>query len=157
MTASIEQQLGDKLRALGATVASAESCSGGLIAHRITNVPGCSAYYLGGAVTYGNRAKMKILGVEKSTLVEHGAVSEPVAEGMAKGARETFGADYAVVTTGIAGPTGGTADKPVGLVYIGVATPESVRVERCQFDGDRESVKAQTAEHALELLVESIG
>ena len=122
----------------------------------MTNVAGSSAYFIGGAVTYSNRAKNRIIGVDKETLKEHGAVSEAVAREMSEGARERFGADYAVACTGIAGPTGGTEDKPVGLVYIAVAAPGRTRVERCQFEGDRVGVKQRTADRALTMLLESI-
>ena len=156
MGQSIEERIGDKLRAGGGTLATAESCSGGLIAHRITNVPGSSSYFLGGMVTYSNEAKHALLGVEEGSLEKWGAVSEAVAREMAEGARARFGADYALAVTGIAGPTGGTPEKPVGLVYIGLAGPDETKVERRQFEGDRSSIKAQTAERGLHLLLESI-
>ncbi len=105
----------------GATVAVAESCTGGLIADRITDVPGCSAWFLGGVVAYANSAKQSLLGVPEKLLIEHGAVSEPVARAMAEGVRERFGADVGVSTTGISGPDGGTPEKPVGLVHVGIA------------------------------------
>jgi len=151
---SLEEQLGDTMRTRGATIATAESCSGGLIAHRITNVPGSSSYFLGGVISYSNEAKKSLLAVAEPDLAEHGAVSEVVARAMVQGIQEHFGADYALACTGIAGPGGGTDDKPVGLVYIGVAGPGDIRVERCTFDGDRESIKEQTAECALALLLE---
>lgn len=153
---SIESEIGERLGRLGATMATAESCAGGLISHRITNVPGASAYFQGGFITYSNRAKMKLLGVGKDTLNAVGAVSEEVAREMAQGAQAKLGVDFAVSVTGIAGPTGGTEEKPVGTVYIGVATPEGTRVERKQFSGTREEVKSQTAQRALEFLLESI-
>ena len=156
MGITVEERLGERLRSTGGTVGTAESCSGGLIAHRITNVAGSSAYFAGGAVTYSNAMKTAILGVDEGILNENGAVSEPVGRAMAEGVRRRFGVDYAVACTGIAGPGGGTEEKPVGLVYIAVAAPNETRGERCQFDGDRESVKQQTAEFALNLLVESI-
>lgn len=144
------------MRAKGATLASAESCSGGLIAHRITNVPGSSAYYLGGVVSYSNTAKVALLGVSTDSLNIHGAVSETVAREMAEGVRTRFGADYAVACTGIAGPSGGTPEKPVGLVYIGAAGPRGTTVARYRFDGDRESIKQQTADQALRLVLEAM-
>ena len=156
MCTTLEERVGESLRKSGGTVATAESCSGGLISHRMTNVPGSSAYFVGGAVTYSNKAKTQILGVDKQTLQEHGAVSEEVAKQMADGAQGRFATDYAVACTGIAGPTGGTKDKPVGLVYIAVAAPGGTRVEECHFDGDRERVKQLTADRALTMLLESI-
>lgn len=156
MSPVLEERLGERLRERGATLATAESCSGGLIAHRITNVSGSSSYFLGGVVSYSNEAKTAFLGVSGDTLRASGAVSEPVAQQMAEGARVRFGADYAVACTGIAGPTGGSPDKPVGLVYIGVAGPHGACVERHQFEGNRESVKRQTADEAMRLVLETI-
>jgi len=111
---------------------------------------------MGGAVTYSNEAKTKVLGVDDGSLEEHGAVSEHVAEQMARGAQDRFAADYAVACTGVAGPAGGTKEKPVGTVYIAVATPGGTRVERCHFEGDRDRIKQQTADRALTMLLESI-
>ena len=123
--------VGGLLTERGATVSTAESCTGGLIAKELTDVAGSSAYFLGGVVTYSNGAKTALLGVEDTLIATDGAVSEPVARAMAMGARARFGSDYAISTTGIAGPTGGTDQKPVGLVYIGMATAaESVVLER---------------------------
>lgn len=152
----LEELLGDRLRSRGVTVATAESCCGGLIAHRITNVSGSSAYFAGGVVSYSNDAKMKLLGVEASVLDAHGAVSEPVAKQMADGAVNAFDATYAVSVTGIAGPTGGTDDKPVGTVWLGVTSPSGTHAEVKHFSGDRDGVKRQTADRALELLLEVI-
>lgn len=140
------------LTAQGRTLTVAESCTGGLLAHRITNVPGASAVFLGGAVTYSNTLKMNLLGVQPSTLATHGAVSEATAREMAEGARTRFGADYAVALTGVAGPGGGTEAKPVGTVCIGLASSENT-VVRCflnQFD--RETFKTVTTQQALEML-----
>lgn len=152
----LEESLGDRLRSRNLTVATAESCCGGLIAHRITNVSGSSAYFAGGVVSYSNDAKMKLLGVEAAALDAHGAVSEVVAEQMAAGAVEAFDATYAVSVTGIAGPTGGTKEKPVGTVWFGVSSPKGTRAECQLFSGDRDAVKNQTADRALELLLEII-
>ncbi|GIK27051.1 MAG: CinA family protein [Chloroflexi bacterium] len=146
-------EVGRRLTAQGASVATAESCTGGLIAHRLTNIPGSSAYVLGGVVAYSNAAKHALLGVDEAVLAEHGAVSAPVAEQMARGAQLAFGATYAVSVTGIAGPGGGSADKPVGLTYIGVAGPAGVTVERHIWAGDREQNKAHSADAALALLL----
>ena len=152
----LDEKISARLAALGVSLATAESCSGGLIAHRITNVPGSSAYFLGGVVSYSNEAKESLLGVAHDILVAHGAVSEPVARAMAEGARRVFGSDYAVGVTGIAGPDGGRPDKPVGLVYIAVAAPHGTIVMRNQFDGPRESVKEKAADLALSLLLEHL-
>ena len=151
-----EVELGNRLADLGRTVATAESCCGGLISHRITNVSGSSAYFKGGVVSYSNEAKRKFLGVTKESLGADGAVSEAVAREMAEGARREFDSDYAVAVTGIAGPTGGTPEKPVGLVYISVTGPSGTRIEECRFDGDRDEVKSQTADKALAMLLECI-
>jgi PncC family amidohydrolase len=140
----------------GLTVSSAESCSGGLLAHRITNVPGSSACFLGGVVSYSNDAKERLLGVPHGVLSAHGAVSEAVAQAMAESARKVFGTDHAVGVTGIAGPAGGTAEKPVGLVYIAVAGPHDTIVTKNFFTGTREAIKEQTADAALELLLEQL-
>lgn len=138
----------------GCSLATAESCTGGLIAHRLTNVPGASAVYLGGVVAYANAAKMALLDVPEAVIAERGAVAEAVAVAMARGARARFDADYAVAVTGIAGPGGGTLEKPVGTVYVAVMGPASQRVRHCLFQGDRDAVKTQTAEAALQLLFE---
>jgi nicotinamide-nucleotide amidase len=135
-----------------ATLAVAESCTGGCIAHRITNVPGASAVLLAGLVTYSNAAKQKFLGVQAETLARHGAVSEPVAREMAEGARRQTQADYALSVTGIAGPSGGTPEKPVGTVFIGLAGPSGTVVERNFNPYDRETFKQVTAQQALDLL-----
>lgn len=156
LSGSLEEMIGDRLRASGNSLATAESCSGGLIAHRLTNVAGSSQYFLGGVVSYSNEAKQAFLGVRGQTLATHGAVSEPVAREMADGARGRFGATYAVACTGIAGPGGGSAEKPVGLVYVGVAGPTGTVVKRCQFNGDRMSIKQQTADRALALVLEAL-
>lgn len=144
------------MSALGVSLAAAESCSGGLIAHRVTNISGSSAYFLGGVVSYSNEAKEKLLGVPHELLTAHGAVSEPVARAMAEGARGVFGSDYAIGVTGIAGPTGGTAEKPVGLVFIAVAGPGDTVVGRHLFEGPRDVVKEKTAETALTMLLEQL-
>lgn len=134
------------------TVALAESCTGGCIAHRLTNVPGASAVFLAGFVTYSNFAKQKFLGVREETLKEHGAVSEPVAREMAEGAKRETGADFAVAVTGIAGPSGGSDSKPVGTVFIALAGPMKTTVERNYNPYDRETFKQATAQQAFDLL-----
>lgn len=138
----------------GRTLATAESCTGGLIAHRITNVPGASAIFPGGIVAYANAIKTALLDVPEPTLAAGGAVAEAVAVAMAQGARTRFGADFAVAVTGIAGPGGGTPEKPVGTVYMAAAGPGSQRTRHARFTGDRDAIKAQTAETALKLLLE---
>jgi nicotinamide-nucleotide amidase len=134
------------------TLALAESCTGGLIAHRITNVPGASEVFLGGVVSYANRAKETFLDVPAEELRSHGAVSEAVAREMAAGARGKFGADFALAVTGIAGPGGGTTDKPVGTVFIALASPSGIEVKKMLNPWDRETFKQMTAQQALELL-----
>jgi nicotinamide-nucleotide amidase len=134
------------------TVALAESCTGGLIAHRLTNVPGASAVLLAGLVTYSNEAKQKFLGVRPETLAAHGAVSEPVAREMAEGARAHTGADFAVAVTGIAGPSGGSAEKPVGTVFLALSTPTQTLALKQFNPWERETFKYVTSQQALNLL-----
>ena len=139
------------------TLATAESCSGGLIAHRLTNVAGASACFLGGVVAYANSAKTALLGVPEELLALYGAVSEPVARAMAEGVRRRFQSDYALACTGIAGPGGGTPEKPVGLVYIALTcSNESTVVTRNEFSGTRDMIKTQTVDCALAMLLECL-
>lgn len=149
----------DALIKAGETLATVESCTGGLIAKRITDLSGVSAVYLGGAVTYANEAKEKLVGVRHETLVAHGAVSEEVAREMAEGIRAALGADYGISTTGIAGPGGGTPEKPVGTVYIAVAKEGETRVKRLNLSPmrDREYIRTASATNALALLLEVKG
>jgi nicotinamide-nucleotide amidase len=149
---TLEAVVGRLLRARHLTVALAESCTGGLVGHRLTQVSGSSAYFERGFVVYSNEAKQALLGVPESVLREHGAVSAPCAEAMARGARERASTDMAVSVTGIAGPDGGTPTKPVGTVFIGLADRQGAVVERHRFDRDREGNKALSAVHALDLL-----
>lgn len=135
------------------TLATAESCTGGLVAARITAVPGASAVFLGGVVSYANDVKQSVLGVSPHILEREGAVSNGCAEAMAGGARRLLKADVAVSVTGIAGPDGGTPEKPVGLVFFGVAAKNIMRAERHVFSGDREAIRHQAADHALSLLL----
>lgn len=151
---AVESVLGKILAARRVSLATAESCSGGLIAHRITNVPGASVYFLGGVVAYSNAIKTALLGVDAEVLAACGAVSEPVARQMSEGVRTRFGADYGIGVTGVAGPGGGTETKPAGLVFIAVARAGETRVDRCQFAGPRAAVKEQTADFALGRLLE---
>jgi len=134
------------------TLAAAESCTGGCLAHRVTNVPGASAVFLGGLVTYSNEAKQKFLGVRTETLAAQGAVSEAVAREMAEGARRHTGSDYALGITGIAGPGGGTTDKPVGTVFIALAGESGTKVEHRTNLYERETFKQLTVQQALEML-----
>lgn len=150
--ATLEEVVGRELRRQGKSLAVAESCSGGLICHRLTNISGSSDYFQGGVVTYSNRAKMDLLTVPADTLKQHGAVSPDTATAMARGVQKLFHADFGLAVTGIAGPTGGTPTKPVGLVFVGLATPRRVETRRHQFPGDRERVKVLTAETALDWL-----
>jgi nicotinamide-nucleotide amidase len=148
----IEETVVGLLSKRNKTIVVAESCSGGCIAHRLTNVPGASAVFLAGLVTYSNAAKQKFVGVREETLTAHGAVSEPVAREMAEGARRETGADYALSVTGIAGPAGGTQAKPVGTVFIGLADSCNTVVEKNFNPFDRETFKFVTAQQALDLL-----
>lgn len=148
----IENQVVRRLTEKRKTLALAESCTGGNIAHRVTNVPGASAVFLGGVVSYSNAAKEHLLAVSLETLRTHGAVSEAVAREMALGAQREFGADFAISVTGIAGPGGGTAEKPVGTVFIALATAVGVEVRKFLNPWDRETFKQVTTTQALELL-----
>ena len=148
----LEVQVGKLLSAQNLTLAVAESCTGGLVGHRLTEVSGSSTYFLGGIIAYVNQAKEQLLGVSHDTLCEHGAVSAETAVEMARGARRALGADLGLSTTGIAGPTGATPDKPLGLVYIALATPGGERCERHVWGSDRSGNKALSAEEALDML-----
>ena len=149
----LELEIGERLRGSGRTLAVAESCTGGLLAMRITEVPGASEYFLGGIVSYANPAKERLLGVPGEVLARHGAVSEECARAMALGARAAFGADYALAITGIAGPGGATPEKPVGLAYIALAGPDGeVEVREHGFVGSRQGVRWSASEAALALL-----
>lgn len=145
------KQLVETLIAKKLTITTAESCTGGLIAARITDISGSSAVFEQGVVSYANSVKTKLLGVEPQALHEHGAVSSVVAQQMVSGAKQSSGADIAVAVTGIAGPTGGSPEKPVGLVFIGVAYKDVVQTERFVFQGDREHIRKQAVAAAIEL------
>jgi PncC family amidohydrolase len=148
----LESKIGEGLRRRKLTLATAESCTAGLIAHRITNVPGSSDYFLGGIVAYANKTKLRLLDVSQEVLDRDGAVSEETAREMAQGARRALEADVGLSVTGIAGPGGGTEEKPVGLTFVGISGPIGTRVERHVWDGDRAANKAQSATAALRLL-----
>lgn len=154
MSESLEETVGELLTRRKLTLALGESCTGGLLGHRLTNVPGSSTYVLGGVVAYSYDAKERLLDVQHNTLYEFGAVSAETAIEMARGARKALGADIGVSVTGIAGPGGGMPDKPVGLVYIALSARDAERVERFVWKGDRAGNKAQSAEAALNLLKE---
>ena len=134
------------------TISTAESCTGGMIASAITNVSGASTFFGTGVVTYSNEAKMKLIGVKKTTLERFGAVSEETASEMAKGVLKLGDADVSVAVTGIAGPTGGTDEKPVGLVYIGISGRYGTFVFKNNFNGNRDEVRIQTVKRAFELV-----
>ena len=150
---SVVRSLADKLKKQSKTFATAESCTGGWMSKTVTDVGGVSAVFLGGVVSYANEVKEKLLGVKSETLASYGAVSEQTAREMALGCVAATGADYAVAVTGIAGPTGGTPEKPVGLVFIGAASKDGrVYVEKNLFSGDRNSVRLSTVKKALAVL-----
>jgi len=141
----------------GLTVSLAESCTGGLVAATITEIAGSSGYFLGGIVSYANSAKEGILDVPGATLAAHGAVSAQTARAMAHGARARFGASLAASVTGIAGPDGGSVEKPVGLTYVGLASADGVDVRRLQLAGDRQAIREAAAQAVLEWLLEAAG
>lgn len=153
---SLAERAGRRLLERGQSLATAESCTGGLIGHRITEIPGSSVYYLGGVVAYSNAAKCSLLGVDEGVVETMGAVSADVALQMAIGARRVFSSFWGIGTTGIAGPGGGTPEKPVGLVFIAVAGPHDHAVERFVFEGTRSEVKQKTAQAALNLMLEQL-
>ena len=148
----LEKLVGDLLRSHGLTLSVAESCTGGLLSHRLTNVPGSSDYFIGGVVAYSYDAKERVLAVRHDTLYDHGAVSEQTALEMARGARRLFHTDVALSITGISGPGGGLPDKPVGLTYIALSARDREVCRRFVWDGDREGNKARSAQAALEML-----
>ena len=148
----VEVKIVHELQKRNLTITTAESCTGGLLAGRILNVSGASSVYNEGHITYSNEAKERLLGVAHETLETYGAVSEQTAGEMAKGAARVANADVCLSTTGIAGPTGGTPEKPVGLVYVGCYYNGEVTVEECRFQGSREGNRNAAVEAALQLL-----
>ena len=154
MNQPLEMLLGQLLRQHNLKLATAESCTGGLIADRITDVPGSSDYFLGGFVSYAYEAKVASLGVSWDTLKAHGAVSRETVLEMAHGARRALGADLAISVSGIAGPGGGLPEKPVGTTWIGLVTPDGERAEVFYWQGNRRENKQQSAEAALNMLIE---
>lgn len=153
---ALEEQLVDLLASRKMTITTAESCTGGLVAGTIVNVAGASEVLNEGYVTYSNEAKHRLVGVKTETLEQFGAVSEETAEEMARGAAAAAHADVAVSTTGIAGPGGGTAEKPVGLVYIGCYVRGKVQVKECRFQGRRMENRLHTVEEALKLAIQML-
>jgi nicotinamide-nucleotide amidase len=152
---TLESALARLLTERGATLALAESCTGGLLAKRLTDMAGSSAYFMEGLVTYSNDAKERLLGVPHDLLMEHGAVSEPVARAMAEGVREDAGTDYGLSVTGVAGPDGGTEEKPVGLVFVGISDEDGTTVERLDlsaFRRSREVIRERSTNRAFDLL-----
>lgn len=149
-------QLAAALLARQQTLATAESCTGGLVGAALTNLPGSSAWYLGGVVAYANDLKIRLLGVPAETLAAHGAVSLETARAMAQGARAAAAADFAVSITGIAGPAGGTPEKPVGLVFVGVAAPHGTAAFKHHFSGSRAEIRQAATEAALRHLLEAV-
>jgi PncC family amidohydrolase len=149
-----EQRIGEALASRGLTLAVAESCTGGLLGHLITSVPGSSEYFLGGVISYSDEAKAAILAVPRRVLKIHGAVSLFTAEAMARGARRLFGASVALAITGIAGPGGGSQRKPVGLTYIALSASRKTVSRELILPGDRAAVKSAAAKQALALLID---
>jgi nicotinamide-nucleotide amidase len=149
---TLESVVGELLRRQGRTLTVAESCTGGLLAERLTRVPGSSEYFLGGAVVYTDALKTRLVGVPEALLAAHGAVSEEVARAMAEGVRRALASDYGIGITGVAGPGGGSAAKPVGTVHLAVAGPSGVSHRQVRFPGDRERVRWQSSQLALEML-----
>ena len=151
---SLEQEIGALLLEKGLTLGVVESATGGLLSHRITNVPGSSDYYKGSVTAYSNEVKSGVVGVSEDTLIQYGAVSPQVAEELAEGGKLLLGADICIADTGIAGPGGATAEKPVGLFYLGLSHGERTYSRQHQFRGDREQNKQSAAEEALSWLKE---
>jgi len=152
--ASLEKEIGDRLRQKGLTLGVVESATGGLISHRITNIPGSSDYYKGSITAYSNEVKIKVVGVKEDTINTYGAVSHQVAAEMAAGGRKVLGVDVCLADTGIAGPTGATPEKPVGLFYIGLAHGSGNYSRKHIFTGSRQQNKQNAAEAALGWLKE---
>lgn len=151
---SLAARVGQRCLALGYRIATVESCTGGLVGHLITEIPGSSAYYVGGFVTYSDDAKVAMVGVPTDVLRAHGAVSAQTAMAMASGGRERTGAEISISVTGIAGPDGGSPSKPVGLTYIAVAHAEGTEIRRFVWSGSRAENKRSSAEAALEFVLE---
>ena len=151
---ALTRQLAERLLAKGQMLVAAESCTGGMIAATCTDLAGSSAWFERGFVTYSNASKTELLGVPAALIAEYGAVSEPVVRAMAQGALQHSHAQVAVAVTGVAGPGGGSAGKPVGSVWFGWATPAGVVTQLCHFEGDRHQVRQASVQHALQRLAE---
>jgi PncC family amidohydrolase len=154
MLSSIEIELGKMLSMRGLTISVAESFTGGLIGHTITNAPGSSRYFQGGVIAYANEVKMEILGVSEQTLINYGAVSEQTVLEMARGVRSALNTDIGISSSGIAGPGGGSVEKPVGLAWLGLSASELEQAEQFMFSGDRYQIKKQATQTAIQLLIE---
>lgn len=152
---SLSNSVGSILLEQGLTISTAESCTGGLLSHVLTARSGSSVYFMGGVVAYSNAIKERILGVQPETLLAYGAVSRQTAREMADGVRLNFGTDIGLSTTGIAGPTGGTPEKPVGLVWIGISTPGDTRAFECHFEGGRLDIMRSTVLEVLNRLLDT--
>lgn len=155
-TSELVKELAQRLIASGKTIATAESCTGGNIAHNITLLAGSSQYFLGGIVSYANEVKMNVLGVRKEDLEKYGAVSQAVVESMATGACKAIGSDYSVATSGIAGPGGGSDEKPVGTVWMAVSDGRKAISKRWNFDGNREEIIEKATKTAIFMLLEIV-
>jgi PncC family amidohydrolase len=154
MEPSAEMRVGDKLKELVLTVSVAESVTGGMIGSRLTDVAGSSEYFMGGVVAYSNNAKVKLLGVQRETLAQHGAVSEETAREMAEGVRRAFGTDIGLAVSGIAGPGGATKDKPIGLMWLAISAKDFAQARSIRLSGDRLQNKAGAADEVLKMLEE---
>ncbi len=152
----LERRIGNRLKERGWTLSVAESCTGGLLCDRLTDVSGSSNYFMGGMVTYSNESKAEHLGIPLGLIVKHGAVSREVAKRMAQGVRKAFHTTFGLSTTGVAGPTGGTKRSPVGRVFIGIASGKGVWVKKLDLKGSRRTIKKEASEKALELLFEKL-
>ena len=153
---ALSTSVGSALMARSYTISTAESCTGGLLSHVLTGISGSSAYFMGGVVAYSNAVKVEVLGVREKTLQAYGAVSEQTACEMAEGIRTRFNTDISLSTTGIAGPTGGTPEKPVGLVWIGISTPGGTHAFKCHFPGNRLDVIRSTVVEVLSRTIEEL-
>lgn len=153
---TLVKKTAEKLTQKKLTIATAESCTGGLIAHTLTNISGSSNYYKRGIISYSNQAKIELLDVKEETLKKHGAVSQETAYEMAEGIRKKSKVDIGISSTGIAGPTGGTKEKPVGLVYIGISTKNKTKVKKHIFKGNRLENKENTVNAALDLIIKNL-
>lgn len=153
---SLSAMVGNALLERGYSISTAESCTGGLLSYALTSISGASTYFMGGIVAYSNAIKEQFLGVQAKTLLDHGAVSQETALEMADGVRTKLGTDVGLSTTGVAGPTGGRPEKPVGLVWIGISTPASSRAFECHFEGERLEIMKETVVEVLTRLLDDL-